>query len=413
MTEFDIHKRIEKKETGPNLDTSLLNAQVRLYEPVLNVSNKRIEKVRRKSYFTRAMFVLIGLIFITATIFSYKFSAFSGAVSAANYSFIKTTTDILGSAIPGLGIFDNSKVGQAKRNGETLRIALLGYGGGDHEGTYLTDSILLLSIDFKDGKTSFVSVPRDLWVRMPNGGHAKINAVFASAVNRNSTDLQSDLTKGGNLAKESLSEVLGIPVDYFVAIDFNGFKDVVDNLGGVEVEVENSFTDYSYPSGNENGAVCASEKSNSGCRYQILKFEKGLQHMDGVRALEYARSRHAAGVEGSDFSRSKRQQRLIASIYNKIIQRGFLPRILSAMDAVEGHVFTDLGVADITSLSDYAHNVNFETAQRVALGDEAVLVASSSADGQWILVPKKGIGKYEDVHYLIKARIVSQDLPRT
>ena len=135
--------------------------------------------------------------------------------------------------------------------------------------------------------------------------------------------------------------------------------------------------------------------------------------MDGVRALEYARSRHAAGVEGSDFSRSKRQQRLIASIYNKIIQRGFLPRILSAMDAVEGHVFTDLGVADITSLSDYAHNVNFETAQRVALGDEAVLVASSSADGQWILVPKKGIGKYEDVHYLIKARIVSQDLPRT
>jgi polyisoprenyl-teichoic acid--peptidoglycan teichoic acid transferase len=411
MSEFDFHKRTEKQTQGPQLDTSLLHAQVRYFEPVYS-EPKSTARPKRK-YLSKALFVFVGIAFIFATFFSYKFSAFSGAVSAANYSFIKTTTDIIGSTIPGLGIFDNSRVGQAKRNGETLRIVLLGYGGAGHEGTYLTDSILLLSIDFKDGRTSFVSVPRDLWVEAPNGGYAKINSVFASAVNKNSKDLQADLTNGGNLAKQSISEVLGVPVDYFVAIDFDGFKEVVDNLGGVDVDVENGFTDYTYPSGNEDGAVCASQKYGSGCRYLVLKFEEGPQHMDGTRALEYSRSRHASGAEGSDFARSKRQQRLIAAIYEKIVQKDLLSRILSMVDAVEGHVFTDLGVADISSLSDYAHNVNFETAQRVALGDEEVLVPSSSSDGQWILVPRKGIGQYSEVHYLIKAKIVSQDLPRT
>ncbi len=411
MAEFDINKRIEKKETDSNLDVSLLHAQVRLYEPAYQ--EKKTVKVKKHHYFVKAAFVLVGIALVAATIFSYRFSSFSGAVSAANDGFIKTTTDIIGAAVPGLGILDNSRIGEAKRNGETLHIVLLGYGGPNHDGAYLTDSILLLSINFKDGKTSFVSVPRDLWVEMPNGGYAKVNAVFASAVKRNTTDIQRDLNTGGNLVKESLSDVLGVPVDYFVAVDFNGFKEVVDSLGGVEVNVESTFTDYSYPSGNEDGPICASEKGDTSCRYRVLKFEKGIQYMDGARALEYSRSRHAAGTEGSDFARSKRQQLLITAIYDKVMQRNFLPRIFSVMDAVEGHVYTDLGIADITSLSEYAHNVNFESAQRISLGDEDVFIASTSSDGQWILIPREGIGEYEDIHYFIRARIVQQDPPRT
>src|SRR5581483_6971189 len=131
---------------------------------------------------------------------------------------------------------------------------------------------------------------------------------------------------------------------------------IVDALGGVEVNVDNAFTDYTYPSGDQNvdaGLCTADDVSTdgaSGCRYLKVHFDKGLQYMDGTTALEYARSRHAAGVEGSDFARSKRQEKLIAAIEQKAVGAGAITKIFTLMDAVQGHFHTDLSIAEVKDL---------------------------------------------------------------
>ncbi len=107
------------------------------------------------------------------------------------------------------------------------------------------------------------------------------------------------------------------------------------------------------------------------------------------RALEYVRSRHAAGVEGSDFSRSKRQQNLISAIEKKATSLGAITKIFDVMDSVQGHFRTDLALAEIRDLSKYVDQNDSQNMQSIIISESRLLVASRSADGQWILIPAK------------------------
>ena len=382
---------------------------------------KSEEKSRFKKRFILIPFVMTVLIF--GVFLGSRFVRFASSVSHSEEGAVAAVRNTIGATVgevvPVFRKLDQSKIADAIENGKSINILLLGYGGGAHSGTYLTDSIIVANIDFENNQTNLITIPRDLWVKIPvngyDGPYAKINAAYAYGRDERSYPNklpQFDGERGaGKLAKHVVSQVTGLKIDYYASIDFEGFKEIVDTLNGVSINVENAFTDYTYPNGleNVNGYECSAsvQSQNSQCRYKVVKFEKGEQIMDGDRALEYVRSRHAAGVEGSDYARSKRQQLLIAAIEDKALSLGVLPHIFELMDTVADHFMTDLSFAEIKDLIGVAEQIDLEDAKQISITDPKarLLISSFSSDGQWILMPRAGAGKYSDIHLEIANQI--------
>lgn len=168
--------------------------------------------------------------------------------------------------------------------------------------------MVLVSIDSINRKIVYVSIPRDIWVPKIR---AKINSAYYWG---------NQKTEGGGLvlAKSTVEEIVGQPVNYAVVLDFKVFRDVVDVLGGIKVNVENSFEDDHYPIAGREKDPCNGDPLFM-CRYETVKFETGVREMDGETALKFVRSRYAKGDEGTDEARQRRQQVVIKSIKDKML----------------------------------------------------------------------------------------------
>ncbi len=274
-------------------------------------------------------------------------------------------------------------------NGRT-NILIIGRGGENHPGGLLTDSLMVMSI--KDEKAALVSIPRDLQVPIKNHNKNKINTAFSDGYNdylstncKTSKKKNSDaqcidgaLSAGANLSKETVSNILDIPVHYYIMVDFEGFKNLIDSVGGVDINVEKAIYDPFYPDKNMKG-------------YDPLKIKAGMQHMNGELALKYARSRETT----SDFDRAARQQQILSRLREKISQAGYLAnpkKILELVNILGDHVRTDFSVNEIKSLSDTAKDVNKDKIIKKVLsnsGQDALLVDDSST-GIYYLKTKSG-----------------------
>ncbi len=365
------------------------------------------QKHKRKFLKLKLSYILVPFtifVLLAGTVIGARFVNFARSVSFSQAGFYQQVSNdigsVLGNKIPALKNLDMSAVAQAIRNRQSMNILLLGYGGDGHSGAYLTDSMVAIHLDFAANQAAFISIPRDIWIKIPtrgyDGSYWKINAAYELGMDQEHYPYKLPQFEGpnggGDMSKYVVSEVTGLPINYYVAMDFSGFKKIVDTLGGVEINVTRSFTDYSYPESDQNvdGAWCDAQDNNAptNCRYKVVHFDAGLQSMDGERALEYARSRHAAGIEGSDFARSQRQQKLMAAIEQKALNLGMLPKIFNLMNDVQGHFQTDLSLADIKDLADCAPKIDFTDARRIGLTDQNLLVSGWSSDGQWILKPQ-------------------------
>jgi LCP family protein required for cell wall assembly len=192
-------------------------------------------------------------------------------------------------------------------------ILLLGMGGEGHEGSDLTDTILFVSIPLEKNGIKMISIPRDIWVPPLR---TKINSAYYWGIKNE--------VGGTTLAKTAVEPVLGTEIHYTILLDFNGFKRIIDELGGIEVNVENTFTDPKYPIAGKEEDLCGGRDPEYKCRYEAITFNQGIQKMDGETALKFVRSRHADGDEGTDFARSARQQRVIEGIKNKLLTKEIL-----------------------------------------------------------------------------------------
>ncbi len=197
---------------------------------------------------------------------------FVGAGVSRLNSFSKATS--------GKGLM-TSEISDRAGDGQRFNLLVLGYGGKKHEGANLTDSILVYSISQDGGAAAQISVPRDLWVEAPvgSGQYRKVNAAYANAIANGSNPRAA-----ANLASKVIGQALGVPIRGWLTVDFTGFRDLVDALGGVEVDVQRTFT-ARYP-GDDDAS------KNTG--WQKIKFEKGQEEMDGERAIQYARARYSA-----------------------------------------------------------------------------------------------------------------------
>ncbi len=322
-----------------------------------------------------------------------------------------------------------NSIQQAFVDKTAINILLLGYGGGNHDGTYLTDSMIAVHIDPKTKKVFLISIPRDIWIKIPtdgiNGSYSKINAAYSDGLD--DTDYpnkQAQFTGadgGGRMAEYIIQEVTGLPIDYFVGMDFSGFTHTIDTLGGVDITVQIAFDDYQYPIEGMEDATCGlsddqiasfsatlaspsatiSEQDAFPCRYEHLHFDKGEQHMDGTTALKYVRSRHSL-QDGTDFGRAQRQRNLIVAVKEKIFASSFIPQIIPFMSSLGDDLRTDLTPDDVKTLIQNIQVLNHYQIVSLALTDQNYLQEAVSDDGQDILESKDGLDNWANVHTWLK-----------
>lgn len=311
---------------------------------------------------------------------------------------------------------------------DLINVLLLGFGGPGHDGGNLSDSIILVSINTKTKGVALISIPRDLWIALPvdydNERNYKINAAFAIGMDElefpNKRPEFRGNNGGGALAKYAVSKVVGFPVDYYLAVNFKAFVEAIDLVGGIEVNVPQAFDDYFYPiKGKENDLcgkspeeVVALHGKYSGfqlekqftCRYEHLRFEKGPQEMDGKTALKFVRSRHSE-TYGGDFARSERQHAVMIGFLNKLISLDAVKQSNPLFNKLTEMVKTDIDKDLIVRLLKLVGNPSDYKIKSIFLNEGNVLVSSVGPAGQFILIPREGINKWEAVRSYISKNL--------
>jgi LCP family protein required for cell wall assembly len=264
---------------------------------------------------------------------------------------------------------------------ERLNILLIGSDQRPREGTYNTDTLIVVSIDPATRQVAMFSLPRDtVDVPMPSGPlrgafgsvyTRKINAFFTSVRNRADLVPGTDATRGYNGLKLVLGELYGLDIKYFVEVNFDGFKQVVDALGGVTINVQIPVTDESYP-------------SDTG-RLARVFIPSGIQHMTGAEALVYARSRHSGQ---GDFDRGARQQRVLTSIREQADVANLVPRIPELVDAVKATVRTDIPQGELAKLAGLAGSVDTKNIRSYVFTPSRYQTEFLRSPRGYILVPK-------------------------
>lgn len=277
----------------------------------------------------------------------------------------------------------------ASDNGRT-NILVMGKAGGIHDGPDLTDTIMLVSVSLTSSDVKIISIPRDTWA--PDI-RAKINSAYYWGNQKQ--------VGGINFAKAEVSGIIGLPIQYGAVIDFSGFRDVIDELGGIDVDVTNSFTDYYYPIAGRENDTCGGHDPQYICRYEILTFNKGLVSMDGETALKFVRSRHGLGVEGTDIAREARQQKIIEAIKNKLADKKTytnLNKDVAILKVVLKSIQTDIDYPTAAIIARRVYDSR-ESINSYLIPSELLInpPVSDKYDLQSVFVPKAGNGKWEDI----------------
>jgi len=299
--------------------------------------------------------------------------------------------------LPGINFFNRLlsfvPVNEKLLSGEEedrINVLLLGMGGETHEAGNLTDTIMVVSFKPSTKQVSMISLPRDLTA--PTNNWRKINSINAYAEKENPGS-------GGEETAKAIGDLLQIPIPYYIRVDFTGFEKIIDELGGVEINVENSFTDYTYPiKGQENNP-------DYYARFEKLSFTAGPTKMDGSLALKYARSRHALGIEGSDFARARRQQLLLEAIKSKFFSHETLlnPVILGKLiNEFSKNLNTNFSPWELIRLWDIFKDVDRDQIINKVLNDapDNYLVAGQGQDGAYILMPRTG--NFSEIQNMIR-----------
>jgi LCP family protein required for cell wall assembly len=235
-----------------------------------------------------------------------------------------------------------------------------------------TDSMILLRLDPESGEVGMLSFPRDLYITIPNYGDGeyldRINMPYRLG------ELHDYPGGGPALAKQTIRRNFGIQVDRYVTMDFNGFRRMIDEIGGIEIDVPEEIVDYDYPT-EDFGTM-------------TVRFEEGTQVMDGERALIYARTRKSS----SDFARAERQQQVILAVRDKVLSLDIIPsltpnRIANLVATVNDSISTDLSVDEVFALIQAVQGVETRDIKRAVI-DSTLITEYRTYGGAEVLLPR-------------------------
>lgn len=317
------------------------------------------------------MLLALVAVIVATVLLGMRAAAFNATVSSAPFPSTQLLVPLQGS--------------------DRVNVLMVGYGGAGHNGAYLADSIQILSIDPETDTTVTIPIPRDLWVEglAEYAQNGKINEVFSTGF------VTGDLDAAGALMADVLSSITGLEIEHWLSIDFAGFRDMVDAVGGVTIKNPTAFK------------YTTNENMHREGKWRSGRFEKGTIHLDGEQALAYSRARYTSVVsESTDFARSVRQARIMSALRSSVGEGGFgaIPAGLGLMDAMEGRVRTDMSAIDLFLLSSH-----MTSDHRVELTEGSVLTATTNTVGQYILIPAgwTGPGDYASIQQYISEELAS------
>lgn len=228
-----------------------------------------------------------------------------------------------------------------------------------------SDTMILLTLDPLARTAGILSIPRDLWVSIPQFKHGKINTAYYLG------DAYKLPGGGAGLAVETVEQLLGVPINYYAQIDFAAFVEFIDEIGGVKIDVDEPITI------DLLGGGAATKK----------RLKAGVQVLPGEWALAYARARY---TEGGDFDRARRQQQVILGIRNQILSFELLPKLIGKADILfeklSSGIHTNLSLDEAIKLAVFASQIQEEHIKQGVIGKESVIFGTSP-DGLSILIP--------------------------
>ncbi|PIX62523.1 hypothetical protein CO057_02950 [Candidatus Uhrbacteria bacterium CG_4_9_14_0_2_um_filter_41_50] len=322
------------------------------------------KKTKKSKVWLKVLGLLLGITAIAGVAFSYSLSSEYNEDSGEYETF-----SIFSSLRTLVGADEKALTGE---DDDRINFLFLGVGGDGHAGPELSDSIIFVSYRPSTGDVGMLSIPRDLVVPIPGYGYRKINHINAYG------ELEEE-DYGAVWASEIIGDLLGQEIHYYVKADFNGFEDLINEIGGVNVYVETSFTDNTYPT--EDDLI------------QTISFEEGWQMMDGETSLMFARSRHGSNGEGSDFARSDRQQKILVAIKDKLLSAStFLnpAKLNQLINTFQENVNTNLTFWEIMKLARDASDIDMSKITMTVLepSDESSLY-STTINGAYVILPKR------------------------
>ena len=283
-------------------------------------------------------------------------------------------------------------------NGKLTNVLLIGVDSRKSNYISNTDTIIVASYNHETKNVVMISVPRDFHVEIEpeTNWYNRINSVYASAESKKEGEGFNRLTK-------VVEEVTGLQIQYYAMVDFKAFVEIIDLLGGISVNVENSFVDYAYPNGN---------------KYKTVKFTAGPQVMDGETALEYSRSRHSLqNNEGSDYARARRQQKVITAIQEKISQsdsfkdpKAIMGIFSSLINNIKISEFTITDIQAGLNIIEEMKDSNGKTNSFVlepSAGDGTLIETKTMPSGAFAIGPVEGFGIYKRIHEYVNATITN------
>jgi LCP family protein required for cell wall assembly len=240
--------------------------------------------------------------------------------------------------------------------------------------------MILLTVDPLSKTAGMLSIPRDMWVNIPNYGNYKINQAFYFG------ELNKLPGGGPGLAIDTVEKFIGVPIDYYAQIDFSAFSDFIDALGGIEIDVPDEIT---------VGVMFKSE----------VTLQPGKQLVSGEVALAYARARYTAL---GDFDRAGRQQQVIMGIRDRVLSLNMLPTLIgnasTLYNKLSSGIKTNMTLDQVIQLAFLATQIDPKNIKKGIIGPDAVSMAKSP-DGLDILVP------YPDKIRLIRDQVFTADGP--
>lgn len=340
----------------------------------LNFGSRPSADPSKKQFFKKKWFIITAIVVFTLLLVGGAFAYRTGAVLSKTNG--KSVFNNLLGVIPG-----QSEEVKVEEDGR-LNILLLGMRGENIPGGgLLADSIMLISLNTKENKMAMISIPRDLYVKVPGSDNrAKINAVHAYGEEKGKG-------QGLKAMEDIIGQVTGLKVNYAVSINFVGFKQLIDTVGGVPINLETPFYEtHQFVEGKECGIE--------------FNLPKGANVLNGEMALCYARARDNT----SDFDRSKRQQVILLALKEKLMSMGTLTdfgKVNEILNAIGDNVRTDLSSSEMKSLYEkYSSAKDTQPYRRVLENsEEGLLYHPEDSNGAgYILLPRAGEDNYSQIH---------------
>jgi len=331
---------------------------------------------------TNKKITLIGLIIGGILLL---FFLFSGLSDSKKYSFSYDNVSNV-----------SSEKESSKLENSPINIIFLGIAGEGSRGSFLTDTIFVTSIIPSKRQISIISIPRDLWVEIPNGSTGtKINSLYSLENNGK----RFSKANSYELIKEKIENITGLPIDHIVILDLKGFEKLIDALGGIDIWLEKDIIDPNLVNPHNPS--------------EIFHLSAGWRHLDGALMIKFIRTRYAPN---GDFYRTEHQQQIIAALKDKLTKLADIWNLMSWLkiwQSLSGHIITNLDFNTIWQLLPIVKDISSGQIQYLSITNSSPdkLLITSSVYNDWakgdiyILIPKKGFENYEEINNYIKEKI--------